>query len=101
MYLSVHSSSVCFGAVNLGDDADTVGAIYGQLAGAYYGMSAIPNDWLAKCALKPLIELFAIELFTLGGGTTPIPQTPLPSPIEWGKLYPVLERDECKCDYTL
>ena len=34
-------------AVNLGDDADTTGAIYGQLAGAYYGSDAIsgfPGD---------------------------------------------------------
>jgi ADP-ribosyl-[dinitrogen reductase] hydrolase len=29
-------------AVNLGDDADTTGAIYGQLAGAFYGEEAIP-----------------------------------------------------------
>ena len=32
-------------AVNLGDDADTVGAIYGQLAGALYGRSGIPENW--------------------------------------------------------
>lgn len=32
-------------AVNLGDDADTVGAVYGQIAGAYYGADAIPADW--------------------------------------------------------
>ncbi|GAA0786825.1 ADP-ribosylglycohydrolase family protein [Marinobacterium sediminicola] len=32
-------------AVNLGEDADTVGAIYGQLAGAYYGLEAIPSEW--------------------------------------------------------
>ncbi|MBW6485462.1 MAG: ADP-ribosylglycohydrolase family protein [Syntrophobacterales bacterium] len=32
----------CLMAVNLGDDADTTGAIYGQLAGAYYGDKAIP-----------------------------------------------------------
>lgn len=32
-------------AVNLGDDADTTGAIYGQLAGAFYGESAIPLPW--------------------------------------------------------
>jgi len=35
-------------AVNLGDDADTVGAIYGQLAGAYYGLDAIPQEWLKQ-----------------------------------------------------
>ena len=32
--------------VNLGDDADTAGAVYGQLAGAYYGVDGIPHDWL-------------------------------------------------------
>ena len=32
-------------AVNLGGDADTIGAIYGQLAGAYYGHDAIPAKW--------------------------------------------------------
>lgn len=35
-------------AVNLGDDADTTGAIYGQLAGAYYGVDAIPDAWRKK-----------------------------------------------------
>jgi len=37
-------------AVNLGNDADTTGAIYGQLAGAYYGLDAIPVDWRDKVA---------------------------------------------------
>ncbi len=32
-------------AVNLGEDADTVGAVYGQLAGAYYGLEGIPRGW--------------------------------------------------------
>ena len=34
--------------VNLGDDADTVGAIYGGLAGAFYGSEAIPQEWLGE-----------------------------------------------------
>jgi ADP-ribosyl-[dinitrogen reductase] hydrolase len=34
-------------AVNLGGDADTVGAISGSLAGSHYGLSAIPGRWLA------------------------------------------------------
>lgn len=39
-------------AVNLGDDADTTGAIYGQIAGAYYGENGIPKDWRDKvCAI--------------------------------------------------
>lgn len=32
-------------AVNLGDDADTTGAIYGQTAGAYYGVESNPPEW--------------------------------------------------------
>jgi ADP-ribosyl-[dinitrogen reductase] hydrolase len=49
-------------AVNLGDDADTTGAVYGQLAGAFYGASAIPERWLAKLAMRELIEEYALRL---------------------------------------
>jgi ADP-ribosyl-[dinitrogen reductase] hydrolase len=35
-------------AVNLGHDADTVGAVYGGLAGAYYGLDAIPSRGMRK-----------------------------------------------------
>lgn len=35
-------------ATNLGEDADTVAAVTGQIAGAYYGMSGIPLMWLDK-----------------------------------------------------
>ncbi|MGB0467318.1 MAG: ADP-ribosylglycohydrolase family protein [Pontibacterium sp.] len=44
-----HSGSFSEGALmaaNLGDDADTVAAIYGQLAGAFYGLSGIPEAWI-------------------------------------------------------
>lgn len=37
-------------AANLGGDADTNAAIYGQIAGAFYGESGIPAPWLAKLA---------------------------------------------------
>jgi ADP-ribosylglycohydrolase len=50
-------------AVNLGDDADTTGAIYGQLAGAFYGVGGIPEAWLAKLARRDLIETLAAGLF--------------------------------------
>ena len=33
--------------VNLGNDADTAGAVVGALAGAAYGLSAIPDAWRA------------------------------------------------------
>jgi ADP-ribosyl-[dinitrogen reductase] hydrolase len=35
-------------AVNLGGDADTVGAIVGGLAGTYWGIGSIPKRWLGK-----------------------------------------------------
>lgn len=45
-------------AVNLGDDADTTGAIYGQLAGAYYGHAAIPEHWRQRITMaERIIEL--------------------------------------------
>ncbi len=53
-------------AVNLGEDADTTGAVYGQLAGAYYGEEGIPRSWRRKLAYRLLIEHFAEKLFHLG-----------------------------------
>jgi len=52
-------------AVNLGDDADTTGAIYGQLAGAYYGEQGIPEAWRTRLAHRELIESFADRLLAL------------------------------------
>jgi len=60
----------CLMVVNLGEDADTTGAVYGQLAGAYYGAQGIPEHWLARLAHRPLIEDFADRLYwrTLNDG---------------------------------
>ena len=45
-------------AVNLGDDANTVGAITGGLAGIIYGYDTIPPEWLEVLAKKDdIIEL--------------------------------------------
>ncbi|WP_462118548.1 ADP-ribosylglycohydrolase family protein [Methylorubrum extorquens] len=51
-------------AVNLGDDADTTGAIAGQLAGAFYGLSGIPERWRKRLAWNDRIEGLADRLFT-------------------------------------
>ena len=53
-------------AANLGDDADTTAAIAGQLAGAIYGASDIPADWLAPLAWRDRLETTARTLFTAG-----------------------------------
>ncbi len=49
--------------INLGDDADTTGAVYGQLAGACYGISRIPEKWLSRLYEKEMIHGFADKLF--------------------------------------
>lgn len=55
----------CLMAVNLGNDADTTGAVYGQIAGAYYGEHEIPKAWRAKLRDRDLIAAFAEKLFAL------------------------------------
>ncbi|CAF1252995.1 unnamed protein product [Rotaria sordida] len=52
-------------AVNLGDDTDTTAAIYGQLAGAYYGYDKLPQEWInsvySKCFIECLCKWIAYE----------------------------------------
>jgi ADP-ribosyl-[dinitrogen reductase] hydrolase len=48
--------------VNLGGDADTVGAVYGQLAGAYYGASGIPKEWADRITRRDNIRTLADRL---------------------------------------
>ena len=58
----------CLKAVNLGDDADTTGAVYGQIAGAYYGEAGIPMEWRSRLALKQTIKQLADRLFGFASG---------------------------------
>ena len=47
-------------AVNLGGDTDTTGTVAGGLAGAYYGVEAIPSAWKTALARHDEVEsLFA------------------------------------------
>ncbi|MDE0127019.1 MAG: ADP-ribosylglycohydrolase family protein [Bryobacterales bacterium] len=49
-------------AANLAEDADTVAAVTGQLAGAIYGLSGIPNEWLDRIAWKDRLHNTARRL---------------------------------------
>lgn len=49
-------------AVNLGGDADTVGAVTGALAGAKWGERAIPPRWLEPLAWRHKIGAMALSL---------------------------------------
>jgi ADP-ribosyl-[dinitrogen reductase] hydrolase len=51
-------------AANLGDDADTTAAIYGQLAGAFHGYEAIPADWRDALSKAGEIAAMAESLLT-------------------------------------
>lgn len=55
-------------AANLGEDADNTAAIAGQLAGAIYSRSAIPQEWLHQLAWRDRIEDTAARLFALSVG---------------------------------
>jgi ADP-ribosylglycohydrolase len=66
-YRSETFEAGCLLAANLGDDADTTAAIYGQIAGAYYGEDGIPSRWREKLALRKTIETLAEELYRQNG----------------------------------
>ena len=45
-------------AVNLGKDTDTTGAVTGGLAGVYYGLESIPEEWINALVKRPeILEL--------------------------------------------
>jgi len=50
-------------AANIGNDADTTAAICGQIAGAYYGFTQIPEAWRKKITMTQEIEQLALSLF--------------------------------------
>lgn len=50
-------------AANLGDDADTTAAICGQLAGAFYGIQQISDEWIGKLAMSEEILGLSDRLF--------------------------------------
>jgi ADP-ribosyl-[dinitrogen reductase] hydrolase len=58
----------CLLAANLGDDADTTAAVYGQLAGAYYGASGIPASWVERVAYREEIIALASALWAAATG---------------------------------
>jgi ADP-ribosylglycohydrolase len=52
----------CLAAVNLGEDADTTGAVYGQIAGAFYGYQGIPENWRDRVVHYDLIDSLARKI---------------------------------------
>lgn len=65
---------VVVAAINLGDDADTVGAVAGALAGAREGVSAIPVRWLHQLHGAELLADLAAGLYRLAHQPLPLTQ---------------------------
>ena len=63
-YLNSFEISVTY-AVNLGGDADTLGAMTGAISGAYHGVEAIPAKWLDKLEDRDYIQQLAAKLWAL------------------------------------
>lgn len=61
----------CLLAVNLGDDADTTAAVYGQLAGTFYGEGGIPARWRERLALRTTLADFSDRLYALAASSAP------------------------------
>jgi len=53
-------------SANIGNDADTTAAICGQIAGAYYGFSGIPEKWSSAIVMANEIKQWANELAVTG-----------------------------------
>ena len=56
LHAPVSQFAKCHIPVNLGGDADTIGAVYGQIAGAFYGYDAIPERWLAAVKDRECVD---------------------------------------------
>lgn len=44
------------GAINLGNDTDTIGAITGSMTGIIYGYDSIPKEWIEKLQRREYLE---------------------------------------------
>lgn len=66
----------CLLAVNLGDDADTTAAVYGQLAGAFYGEDGIPSEWRERLVMRDVIERLADAIADHVEGPRQAPRAP-------------------------
>lgn len=62
-HTSTNFKDGCLLAVNLGNDADTTAAIYGQIAGAFYGEEGIPATWCERLIKRDFIERMALALY--------------------------------------
>ncbi|WP_293120624.1 ADP-ribosylglycohydrolase family protein [Okeania sp. SIO1I7] len=61
---SLFPKTVVLKAVNLGEDIDTTEVVTGGLAGIYYGIENLPNEWIEVIARKDDLVNLATRLET-------------------------------------
>ncbi len=74
-FFTTESAEACIvRAVNRGGDADTSGALAGQLAGAHYGIGALPSRWLRHLdhPVVASIRTQVTSLLALSPGVHPV-----------------------------
>jgi ADP-ribosylglycohydrolase len=67
--------STVLAAVNLGEDADTTGAVAGGLAGLAYGRAAVPEEWARGLARSGEIEALGLRIAALARTPAPLPRS--------------------------
>ncbi|CAF1146541.1 unnamed protein product [Didymodactylos carnosus] len=88
-------------AVNLGDDADTTAAIYGQLAGAHYGMKGIPEEWLKQLYAKDFIKCVGSWLHSNGHEWSRQIENLAQSTFDWQKPVNQCARQRVTAEYPI
>ena len=71
---------------------DILGVVFGELAGAFYGASGIPQKWVKEITKRTYIEQLAAQLLGAAEKTSAekvaaVPEKPLPLPVArsyWG-----------------
>jgi ADP-ribosylglycohydrolase len=67
--------SCVLAAVNLGEDADTTGAVAGGLAGLAYGIAGVPPEWVSAIARSDEIVELAGRLAAVSAAPRPLPRS--------------------------
>ncbi|CAF1087498.1 unnamed protein product [Rotaria sordida] len=101
MAICLAASLGALAAVNLGDDTDTTAAIFGQLAGAYYGYRKLPGKWIqhvyAKHFLLGLSKWIAYE-GEMWQPSKPFLSTTSPSPVPSQQNTVIIPCDQQESD---
>ncbi|CAH2603924.1 putative ADP-ribosylarginine hydrolase Tri1 [Rhodovastum atsumiense] len=76
-----HFRDAVLAAANLGEQAGTLAAVTGQIAGARYGLSGIPGEWRARICWSDRIHRLAVRAVMATCRPGACPSFVVPSPV--------------------